>query len=97
MASGYYIRKPSAEWEAVERWENEGGRLRQRHDYGLDSIGEDYTRHMERAIPIKSLGKRNEINPAMLLHAASDKANYIAGQPLVMAGEQTLSRSVFAV
>ena len=27
MATGYYIHKPSADWEAVERWENEGGRL----------------------------------------------------------------------
>ena len=25
----YYIPESSAEWEAFERWENEGGRLRQ--------------------------------------------------------------------
>ena len=29
MAAGYYIREPIDEWEAVERWENEGGSLRQ--------------------------------------------------------------------
>ena len=29
MAADYYIREPSDEWEAFERWENEGGRLRQ--------------------------------------------------------------------
>lgn len=29
MAADYYIREPSDEWEVVERWENEGGRLRQ--------------------------------------------------------------------
>jgi len=29
MVADYYIREPSDEWEVVERWENEGGRLRQ--------------------------------------------------------------------
>jgi hypothetical protein len=29
MAAGYYIREPRDEWEAFERWENEGGSLRQ--------------------------------------------------------------------
>ncbi len=27
MEADYYIREPSDEWEAFERWENEGGRL----------------------------------------------------------------------
>jgi hypothetical protein len=27
MRAGYYIRELSAEWDALERWENEGGRL----------------------------------------------------------------------
>jgi hypothetical protein len=26
MAADYYIREPGGEWEAFERWENEGGR-----------------------------------------------------------------------
>lgn len=29
MAADYYISERSEEWEVVERWENEGGRLRQ--------------------------------------------------------------------
>ena len=32
MAADYYIREPSDEWEAFERWENEGGSLRQNDD-----------------------------------------------------------------
>lgn len=42
MAAGYYIDKRIAEKKAVERWENEGGRLSQNHDQILDSVGEDY-------------------------------------------------------
>lgn len=41
----YYINESSNEWEAVERWENEGGRGRQNYGLSLDSIGEDYTSH----------------------------------------------------
>lgn len=29
MAADYYVREASDEWDACERWENEGGRLRQ--------------------------------------------------------------------
>ncbi len=29
MAAGYYSREYSDEWEEFERWENEGGSLRQ--------------------------------------------------------------------
>ena len=29
MTADYYIRDLSEEWEVVERWENEGGRVRQ--------------------------------------------------------------------
>jgi hypothetical protein len=50
-ATDYYINESSDEWESVERWENEGGRLRQNHDLSLDPIGEDYLRRMEEAIP----------------------------------------------
>ena len=32
MAADYYIGEPGEEWEVVERWENEGGRLRQNDD-----------------------------------------------------------------
>lgn len=27
MAADYYRREPSVEWEAFERWENEGGKF----------------------------------------------------------------------
>jgi len=47
MATRYYSYDPRAEWEPVERWENEGGRLDQKHDYILDSIGDDYRRHID--------------------------------------------------
>jgi len=44
MITGYYIHERIGELEAVERWENEGGRLSQNHDYVLDATGEDYLR-----------------------------------------------------
>jgi hypothetical protein len=40
MAANYYVHKSVDEGEGVGRWENEGGRLGQRHDLNLDSIGE---------------------------------------------------------
>ena len=40
MWTGYYIYEVSVEKEAVDRWENEGGRL-----------GEDYLRHMDQVMP----------------------------------------------
>ena len=59
MPTGHYKHKSSAEWEAVERWENEGGRLSQNHDYILKSIGENYLRHTDQVMPmIGSAGKR---------------------------------------
>lgn len=61
MTADYYIQEPSAEWEAVERWENEGGRLGQRHHRSHDSIGEAYLRHMEQAFPSRRLGEPNHI------------------------------------
>ena len=39
MLPGYYRHETSVEKEAVERWENEGGRL-----------GEDYLRHMDQVM-----------------------------------------------
>lgn len=33
-----YIQQPSAEREAVERWENEGGKFRQRHGWNAKFI-----------------------------------------------------------
>lgn len=37
MATDYYTREPSDERDTVERWENEGGRLRQKVVFILDS------------------------------------------------------------
>ncbi|HEX8138221.1 MAG TPA: SDR family oxidoreductase [Pyrinomonadaceae bacterium] len=95
-AVDYYIPESSAEWEAFERWENEGGRLRQNHDLSLDSIGEDYLRRMEEAIPAGRLGEADDIAHAMLF-LASDEAKFITGQRLVVDGGQTLPESVSAV
>lgn len=95
-AADYYIHESSAEWEAFERWENEGGRLRQNHDLSLDSIGEDYLRRMEQAIPVCRLGEPDDIAYAMLF-LASAGAKYITGQTLVVDGGRTLPASVSAV
>ncbi|HEX8650873.1 MAG TPA: SDR family oxidoreductase [Pyrinomonadaceae bacterium] len=92
----YYIHELSIEGEAVERWENEGGRLRQNHDWSLDSIGEDYLRRMEHAIPIGRLSEPDDIAHAMLI-LTSDEAKFITGQKLVVDGGQTLPESVSAV
>jgi hypothetical protein len=62
MATRYYSYDPRAEWEPVERWENEGGRLDQKHDYILDSIGDDYRRHIDVDIQIRKTGKRDDIS-----------------------------------
>jgi hypothetical protein len=37
MRPGYYIHERSAEWESVERWENEGGRLAKRREEVLNN------------------------------------------------------------
>ena len=94
-AADYYIHESNNEWEAFERWENEGGRLRHNHDLSLDSIGEDYLRRREQAIPVGGLGEPDDIAHAMLF-LASDEAKYITGQTLVVDGGQTLPESVSA-
>lgn len=50
---GYYIHEHSAEWDAVERWENEGGKLRQKREYVYDSAARRDPRHLDRATPIR--------------------------------------------
>ena len=54
MATGYYIRKQSSEWEAVERWENEGGRVGEKHDDVLDSIFDQYLPHLDQVSGISA-------------------------------------------
>lgn len=38
MSADFYINESRPEREAVERWENEGGRFRQRDEWNLASI-----------------------------------------------------------
>ena len=94
MATGYSIHKRSAEKEALERWENEGGRLVQNHDFILDSIGDEYRRHKGQVMQIRTRDQRDAISHVKLF-LASDKANSITGQTVVIDGEWTLPRSVF--
>jgi hypothetical protein len=55
MATRYYNYDTLAEREPVERWENEGGRLGQKHDYILAPIGDDYHRHIQVDIQIRKI------------------------------------------
>ena len=96
MATGYSIYKRSAEKEALERWENAGGPLRQNHDFILDAIGEDYRRQRDQVMKIGRLGKRDEISHVKLF-LTSDKAKSITGQTVVVDGERTLPQPAFAV
>lgn len=61
----------------------------------LESIGEDYRRRMERAIPMGRLGEPKDIASATLF-LASDEASYITGQTLIVDGGQILPESVSA-
>jgi hypothetical protein len=93
MASGYYIRERSAEWEAVQRWENEGGRFPQHHDYSFGPIGEDYQRPLDQAVPSGTSNTWNKIAHAMLSFP-SDEPQCITGQTLRADDEQTLPETV---
>jgi len=93
MATRYYIHKPSAEKEAVERWENEGGRLGRNHAYLLDSIGDASLRHVEQAMPSRRHRTRDELSHMKFFHG-SDRAKAITVQ--TVDGERALRQSVFA-
>lgn len=54
MTARHYNEAFSAEWEAVQRWETEGGKLRQQHDNIFGSIGEGYQRHLDQAVTMGS-------------------------------------------
>ena len=41
MASEHYVQERRAEWDALERWENEGGRPRRYFDKSVDSVAEN--------------------------------------------------------
>ena len=63
---------------------------------GLDDVGEDYLRLMEKSIPMGRLGDPEDVGYAMLF-LASHEAKYITGQTLVVDGGQTLPESIDAV
>ena len=63
---------------------------------GLDDVGEDYLRTMEKAIPMGKLGDLDDIAYAILFFA-SHEAKYITGQTLVIDGGQTLPESIDAM
>ena len=56
---------------------------------GLDDLGQDYLDRMTAAIPLRRLGKPEEIGHAALFFA-SQEAGYITGQTLVVDGGQIL-------
>lgn len=56
---------------------------------GLEGMGEGYLRDMAAAIPLKKLGKVEDIGYAALF-LASEQAGFITGQPIVVDGGQTL-------
>ena len=63
---------------------------------GLDDVGDDYLRLMEKSIPLGRLGDPEDVAYAMLF-LASGEASYITGQTLIVDGGQTLPESIDAV
>lgn len=62
----------------------------------LEQAGEEYLKQMTRAIPLKRLGKPEDIGKAVLFLASSD-SDYITGQTIIVDGGQTLPESIEAV
>lgn len=62
---------------------------------GLEGIGEDYLKDMARAIPLKKLGKVEDIGYAALFFA-SKEASFITGQTLIVDGGQTVPEDLSA-
>ncbi|QRM53714.1 3-oxoacyl-ACP reductase FabG [Sinorhizobium sp. BG8] len=63
---------------------------------GLDGIGGDYIAKMEASIPMKRLGTVADIANAALFFA-SEEANYVTGQTIVVDGGQVLPESLGAL
>ncbi len=61
---------------------------------GMEELGTDHIKRMERAIPLGCLGTPEDIGYASLF-LASDEAKYITGQNLVVDGGQVLPESSF--
>ena len=63
---------------------------------GLEGLGQDYLDTMAASIPLKRLGKVEDIGNAALFFA-SDEAAYITGQSIVVDGGQILPESLEAL
>ncbi|TVP73623.1 MAG: 3-oxoacyl-ACP reductase FabG [Rhodobacteraceae bacterium] len=63
---------------------------------GLESLGDEYLRQMAESIPLKRLGNVDDIGNAALFFA-SDEANYVTGQTIVVDGGQVLPESLDAM
>ena len=63
---------------------------------GLKGLGEDYLATMAASIPLKRLGKVEDIANAALFFA-SQEAAYITGQTLIVDGGQILPESLEAI
>ena len=63
---------------------------------GLEGLGQDYLDTMAASIPLKRLGKVEDIGHAALFFA-SDEASYITGQTIVVDGGQILPESLEAL
>lgn len=60
---------------------------------GMDELGEEYMRRMAATIPLRRLGKAEDIGNAVLF-LATDEAAYITGQTIVVDGGQVLPESL---
>jgi 3-oxoacyl-[acyl-carrier protein] reductase len=63
---------------------------------GLEGLGEEYLRQMAESIPLKRLGRVEDIGNAALFFA-SDEAAYITGQTIVVDGGQVIPESLDAM
>jgi len=63
---------------------------------GLEGLGEDYLKTMATSIPLKRLGKVEDIGNAALFFA-SDEAAYVTGQTIIVDGGQILPESLEAL
>lgn len=63
---------------------------------GLDGLGEDYLNTMAASIPLKKLGKVEDIGHAALFFASKEAA-YITGQTLIVDGGQTQPETLEAL
>lgn len=63
---------------------------------GLEGLGDDYLKTMAASIPLKKLGRVEDIGNAALF-LASKEAGYITGQTIVVDGGQTVPESLEAL